>query len=67
MDEYTSPWLDESFTDYATDLAMSTLLKIYAQSHWYGLSTTADFKAAAQAADGSTDLTSFRAQHRVEG
>jgi hypothetical protein len=122
-DEYTSPWLDESFTDYATDLyrgitgsgcgitwqssaekltnsmaywdahssrystvvynygkctlhdlrrligdtAMANLLKSYAQSHWYGVSTTAEFKAAAQAAAGSTDLTSFWAAHRVEG
>jgi hypothetical protein len=122
-DEYNSPWLDESFTDYATDLyrgvtgsgcgitwqssaeklsnsmaywdahssrystvvynygkctlhdlrrligdtAMANLLKSYAQSHWYGISTTADFKAAAQAAAGSTDLTSFWASHRVEG
>jgi hypothetical protein len=122
-DEYTSPWLDESFTDYATDLyrgvtgsgcgitwqssaekltnsmaywdahssrystvvynygkctlhdlrrligdtPMANLLKSYAQSHWYGVSTTAEFKAAAQAAAGSTDLTSFWASHRVEG
>ncbi len=122
-DEYTSPWLDESFTDYATDLyrgvtgsgcgitwqstaekltnsmaywdahssrystvvynygkctlhdlrrligdtAMANLLKSYAQSHWYGVSTTAEFKAAAQAAAGATDLTSFWASHRVEG
>jgi hypothetical protein len=122
-DEYNSPWLDESFTDYATDLyrgvtgsgcgitwqssaekltnsmaywdahssryssvvydygkctlhdlqrligdtAMANLLKTYAQSHWYGVSTTAEFKAAAQAAAGSTDLTSFWTSHRVEG
>jgi hypothetical protein len=122
-DEYNSPWLDESFTDYATDLyrgvtgsgcgitwqssaekltnsmaywdahssrystvvynygkctlhdlrrligdtPMANLLKSYAQSHWYGVSTTAEFKAAAQAAAGSTDLTSFWASHRVEG
>ncbi|WP_232240677.1 M1 family metallopeptidase [Kutzneria sp. 744] len=122
-DEYNSPWLDEGFTDYATDLyrgvtgagcsiswqssaekltnsmaywdahssrystvvynygkctlhdlrrligdtAMTTLLKSYAQSHWYGVSTVAEFKAAAQAAAGSTDLTSFWTSHRVEG
>ncbi|MFC0436207.1 M1 family metallopeptidase [Kutzneria buriramensis] len=122
-DEYNSPWLDESFADYATDLyrgvtgagcgitwasadekltnsmaywdahssrystvvygygkctlhdlqrligdtAMANLLKTYAQSHWYGVSTTAEFKAAAQAAAGSTDLTSFWASHRVVG
>ncbi|KJK51062.1 peptidase [Lentzea aerocolonigenes] len=122
-DEYSSPWLDESFTDYATDLyrgvngsgcgitwqsadekltnsmaywdthssrysavvygygkcvlhdlrrligdtAMTNLLRNYAQSHWYGVSTTAEFKAAAQAAAGSTDLTSFWTSHRVEG
>jgi hypothetical protein len=122
-DEYTTPWLDEGFTDYATDLyngitgsgcgitwqsaaekltnsmaywdehssryntviygygkctlhdlrrligdpAMANLMKSYAQSHWYGISTVADFKAAAQAAAGSTDLTSFWTSHRVEG
>ncbi|WP_330455815.1 M1 family aminopeptidase [Streptomyces sp. NBC_00820] len=123
-DEYTSPWLDEAFTDYATDLAqgktgsgcwssvswassaekitnsmaywdahstrystvvygygkcalhdlrrllgdtaMATLLKNYATAHWYGVSTTAEFKAAAQAAT-STDLTSFWTQHRIDG
>ncbi|TCO48788.1 putative Ig domain-containing protein [Actinocrispum wychmicini] len=122
-DEYSTPWLDEGFTDYATDLyngitgagcgitwqssaekltnnmgywdahssrystviygygkctlhdlrrllgdtTMANLLKSYAQSHWYGVSTVAEFKAAAQAAAGSTDLTSFWANHRVEG
>ncbi|WP_067499314.1 M1 family metallopeptidase [Actinoplanes sp. TFC3] len=122
-DEYTTPWLDEGFTDYATDLyfnktgsgcgitwqssaekltnsmaywdahssrystviynygkctlhdlrrligttAMANLLKSYAAAHWYGISTVADFKAAAQAAAGSTDLTSFWTSHRVEG
>ncbi|MGW2616043.1 M1 family aminopeptidase [Streptomyces sp. NPDC001500] len=123
-DEYNSPWLDESFTDYATDLAqgktgsgcwssvswassaekitdsmaywdahssrystvvygygkcalhdlrrligdtaMAKLLKDYATSHWYGVSTTAEFKAAAQAAT-TTDLTSFWTTHRIEG
>ncbi|MEU6241827.1 M1 family aminopeptidase [Streptomyces sp. NPDC047024] len=123
-DEYTSPWLDESFTDYATDLAqgktgsgcwnsvswassaekitnsmaywdahssrystvvygygkcalhdlrrligdtaMTKLLKDYAAAHWYGVSTTAEFKAAAQAAT-TTDLTSFWTQHRIDG
>ncbi|KUJ66303.1 metallopeptidase [Streptomyces albus subsp. albus] len=123
-DEYNNPWLDESFTDYATDLAlgktgsgcwnsvswaspdekitnsmaywdahssrystvvygygkcalhdlrrvlgdtaMTQLLRDYAQGHWYGVSTTAEFKAAAQATT-STDLTSFWQQHRIEG
>ncbi|MFB8176877.1 M1 family aminopeptidase [Streptomyces sp. NPDC055966] len=123
-DEYNSPWLDEAFTDYATDLAlgktgsncwsgvswaspderitdsmaywdahssrystvvygygkcalhdlrrvigdtaMTKLLKDYATAHWYGVSTTAEFKAAAQAATG-TDLTSFWTQHRIDG
>ncbi|MCX4420925.1 M1 family metallopeptidase [Streptomyces mirabilis] len=123
-DEYNSPWLDEAFTDYATDLAlgstgtncwnsvswastaekitnsmaywdahssrystvvygygkcalhdlrrvlgdtaMAKLLKDYATSHWYGVSTTAEFKAAAQAAT-TTDLTSFWTQHRIDG
>jgi hypothetical protein len=122
-DEYSTPWLDEGFTDYATDLyfnktgsgcgitwqssaekltnsmaywdahssrystvvygygkctlhdlrrligttAMTNLLSSYAAAHWYGISTVADFKAAAQAAAGSTNLTSFWATHRVEG
>jgi hypothetical protein len=122
-DEYNTPWLDEGFTDYATDLyfnktgsgcgitwqssaekvtnsmaywdahssrystvvynygkctlhdlrrligttAMTNLLKSYAAAHWYGISTVADFKAAAQAAAGSTSLTSFWTTHRVEG
>ncbi|MFI8461424.1 M1 family aminopeptidase [Kitasatospora sp. NPDC101447] len=123
-DEYTSPWLDEAFTDYSTDLAlgktgngcwnsvswasaaekitnsmaywdanssrystvvygygkcalhdlrrtigdtaMTTLLRNYAQAHWYGVSTTAEFKAAAQAAT-TVDLTSFWSQHRIDG
>ncbi|MGW5283604.1 M1 family aminopeptidase [Streptomyces collinus] len=123
-DEYNSPWLDEAFTDYSTDLAlgktgtgcwnsvswdssaekitnsmaywdahssrystvvygygkcalhdlrrvlgdtaMAKLLKDYATAHWYGVSTTAEFKAAAQAAT-STDLTSFWTQHRIDG
>jgi hypothetical protein len=123
-DEYNSPWLDEAFTDYSTDLAegktgsgcwnsvswasssekitnsmaywdahssrystvvygygkcalhdlqrllgdstMTTLLRNYAQAHWYGVSTTAEFKAAAQAAT-STDLTSFWTTHRIDG
>ncbi|MFD0378504.1 M1 family aminopeptidase [Streptomyces sp. NPDC127112] len=123
-DEYASPWLDEAFTDYATDLAlgktgtncwnsvswassaekitnsmaywdahssrystvvygygkcalhdlrrqlgdgvMAKLLKDYATSHWYGVSTTAEFKAAAQAVS-PTDLTSFWTGHRIEG
>ncbi|AOR36416.1 peptidase [Streptomyces fodineus] len=123
-DEYNSPWLDEAFTDYATDLAlgktgsncwnsvswasgaekitnsmaywdahssrystvvygygkcalhdlrrvlgdtaMAKLMKDYATAHWYGVSTTAEFKAAAQAAT-STDLTSFWTQHRIDG
>ncbi len=121
-DEYSTPWLDEGFTDYATDLyrgvtgsgcgiswqssaekltnsmaywdahssrystvvynygkctlhdlrrllgdtTMANMLKSYAQSHWYGVSTVAEFKAAAQAAT-TTDLTSFWASHRVEG
>ncbi|MFJ5228341.1 M1 family aminopeptidase [Kitasatospora sp. NPDC088391] len=123
-DEYNAPWLDEAFTDYATDLAqgktgtncwnstswassaekitnsmaywdanssrystviygygkcalhdlrrtigdtaMTKLLHDYAAAHWYGISTTAEFKAAAQAAT-TVDLTSFWTQHRIEG
>ncbi|RAJ36886.1 immune inhibitor A peptidase M6 [Kitasatospora sp. SolWspMP-SS2h] len=123
-DEYDNPWLDEAFTDYATDLAqgktgtncwnstswasaaekisnsmaywdahssrysavvygygkcalhdlrrtigdtaMTRLLHDYAAAHWYGISTTAEFKAAAQAAT-TVDLTSFWTQHRIDG
>ena len=122
-DEYNSPWLDEGFTDYATDLylgrtgsgcgitwqssterltnsmaywdahpsrygtvvygfgrctlhdlrrligttAMTKLMSSYAQAHRFGVSTVGAFKKAAQAAAGSTDLTSFWSQHRVSG
>lgn len=123
-DEYSSPWLDEAFADYSTDLAlgktgtncwnsvfwassaekitnpmaywdahssrystvvygygkcalhdlrrvlgdtaMAKVMKDYATSHWYGVSTTAEFKAAAQAAT-TTDLTSFWSTHRIDG
>lgn len=122
-DEYTTPWLDEGFTDYATDLqsgltgtncwnsvsfqtgenltnamsywdahssrystvvysygkcalhdlrrvlgdsAMTTMMANYAAAHWFGISTVADFKVAAQAAT-ATDLTSFWSTHRIIG
>jgi len=123
-DEYNTPWLDEGFTDYATDLqrgvsgtncwnsvswqssaekitnsmaywdahssrygtvvytygkcalhdlrrligtaAMTNLMRSYAQAHWFGISTIAEFKAAAQAAT-TTNLTSFWTIHRIEG
>ena len=48
------------------DTAMAKLLKDYATSHWYGISATSEFKAAAQAAT-TTDLTSFWTQHRIDG
>ncbi|MGW2813626.1 M1 family aminopeptidase [Streptomyces sp. NPDC001415] len=48
------------------DSVMAKLLKDYATSHWYGVSTTAEFKAAAQAAT-TTDLSSFWTQHRIDG
>ena len=121
-DEYNTPWLDESFADYATDLyrgisgtncwnnvtwqssaerisnpmsywdahssrygtvvytygkcalhdlrrligtaTMQTLLHDYAAAHWYGISTVADFKAAAQAAT-TVNLASFWTAHRI--
>jgi aminopeptidase N len=47
--------------------AMTKLMASYAQSHWYGISTVADFKRAAQTAAGGTSLTSFWSQHRVDG
>lgn len=123
-DEYNDPWLDEAFSDYATDLAlgrlgegcwnavswtsaderltgsmrywdahptrygtvvydygkcalhdlrrligdtaMAALLRDYARDHWYGVSTTAEFKSAARAAAG-TDLTGFWELHRIDG
>ncbi|MFI5800969.1 M1 family metallopeptidase [Streptomyces sp. NPDC051677] len=121
-DEYTSPWLDESFAQYANarfhgwdtrdcwsdvywpddstalltssmaywsqhrgeyhlvytagpcalaDLertlgadTMARLLKRYAQDHWYGVSTTADFKKAAQSMTGQ-DLRPFWETHYI--
>ncbi|MYV98061.1 M1 family metallopeptidase [Streptomyces sp. SID3343] len=123
-DEYTDPWLDEAFAEYATDLAlakagqdcrqgfswaspaerltasmrywdahparyeavvyehgkctlhelrrligdapMDALMRGYAADHWYGVSTPAEFKSAAQAAT-RVDLTAFWAEHRVGG
>jgi hypothetical protein len=46
--------------------AMQNLLKNYAASHWYGISTTAEFKAAAQAAT-TVNLSSFWTTHRIDG
>ncbi|MES5824567.1 M1 family metallopeptidase [Streptomyces sp. RG80] len=120
-DEYGSPWLDESFAQYANarfygwdtrdcwpevywpseeaaitnsmaywsthpgeyhlvytagpcalaDLertigpdTMLRLLRLYAHDHWYGISTTADFKQAAQSVT-DLDLAPFWAQHRI--
>ncbi|MFJ8148868.1 M1 family metallopeptidase [Streptomyces sp. NPDC096048] len=120
-DEYASPWLDESFAQYANarfygwvtrdcwsdvhwpddstaltnsmaywsqhpgeyhvvytagpcalaDLertlgagTMARLLKRYARDHWYGVSTTADFKKAAQALTDE-DLDPFWETHRI--
>ncbi|MDX3450907.1 M1 family metallopeptidase [Streptomyces sp. ME02-8801-2C] len=121
-DEYNSPWLDESFAQYAnarfygwdtvgcwsednwpsdgaaltnsmaywsthrgeyhvvymagpcalSDLertlgagTMARLLKRYAHDHWYGVSTTADFKKAAQSMTNK-DLTPFWKQYRIK-
>ncbi|MFJ1808245.1 MULTISPECIES: M1 family metallopeptidase [unclassified Streptomyces] len=120
-DEYTSPWLDESFAQYANyrfygwdtrdcwsdvywpddstaltasmtywsqhrgeyhllytagpcalaDLervlgrdTMARLLERYAKDHWYGVSTTADFKKAAQSMTDE-DLGPFWETHRI--
>ncbi|MEV5341503.1 M1 family metallopeptidase [Streptomyces sp. NPDC052676] len=120
-DQYDSPWLDESFAQYANarfhgwdtgdcwsdvhwpsestsitgsmaywsrhpgeyhviytagpcalaDLertlgtaTMARLLKRYAQDHWFGVSTTADFKKAAQALT-EVDLGPFWETHRI--
>ncbi|MFE0252260.1 M1 family metallopeptidase [Streptomyces sp. NPDC059010] len=43
---------------------MARLLKRYAQDHWYGVSTTADFKRAAQSVTDN-DLGPFWKQHRI--
>lgn len=45
---------------------MQDLLENYAAAHRYGISTTADFKAAAQAAT-SVNPSSFRTTHRIDG
>ncbi|MED7953075.1 M1 family metallopeptidase [Streptomyces sp. BE303] len=123
-DQYGRPWLDESFAEYATDLAlgrdgadcwnsvawsspqeritngmaywddhparygevvygyggcalhdlrrligagaMADLLRGYVREHWYGVSSTPAFKAAAQAATAE-DLAPFWAAHRIDG
>ncbi|MEV6954618.1 hypothetical protein [Streptomyces sp. NPDC051183] len=44
--------------------AMAAMLKRYARDHWYGVSTTAEFQQAAQAAT-PTDLTPFWREHRI--
>ncbi|MFJ8630734.1 M1 family metallopeptidase [Streptomyces sp. NPDC093568] len=43
---------------------MARLLKAYAHDHWYGVSTTADFKKAAQSVT-EKDLGPFWKQHRI--
>jgi hypothetical protein len=43
---------------------MANLMRSYAQSQWYGVSTVAEFKAAAQAVT-ATNLTSFWSTHRI--
>ncbi|MEV7598190.1 M1 family metallopeptidase [Kitasatospora sp. NPDC089797] len=44
---------------------MAALLHDYARDHWYGVSTTAEFKAAAQAVS-PVDLTPFWREHRID-
>jgi hypothetical protein len=46
------------------EAAMADLLRGYARAHWYGVSTTAEFKAAAQAVT-PIDLTAFWRTHRI--
>jgi Peptidase family M1 domain len=46
------------------EAAMAALLRDYAHAHWYGVSTTAEFKAAAQARTAA-DLTGFWREHRI--
>lgn len=43
---------------------MARLLKQYARDHWYGVSTTAEFKKAAQSVSGK-DLNPFWKLHRI--
>ncbi|WP_405594026.1 M1 family metallopeptidase [Streptomyces sp. NBC_01092] len=43
---------------------MARLLKRYAHDHWYGVSTTADFKKAAQSVT-TKDLGAFWKRHRI--
>ncbi|MFE9023769.1 M1 family metallopeptidase [Streptomyces sp. NPDC007808] len=43
---------------------MAGLLRQYARDHWYGVSTTADFKKAAQSVTDQ-DLSGFWKQHRI--
>ena len=43
---------------------MARLLKRYAHDHWYGVSTTADFKKAAQSVTDK-DLAPFWKEHRI--
>jgi aminopeptidase N len=43
---------------------MARLLKQYARDHWYGVTTTADFKKAAQSVTGK-NLDTFWKQHRI--
>ncbi|MFJ8437095.1 M1 family metallopeptidase [Kitasatospora sp. NPDC094019] len=45
---------------------MAALLRDYARAHWYGVSTTAAFKAAAQAVS-PVDLAPFWREHRIDG
>ncbi|MFJ4094256.1 M1 family metallopeptidase [Kitasatospora sp. NPDC089913] len=45
---------------------MAVLLRDYARAHWYGVSTTAAFKAAAQAV-APVDLAPFWREHRIDG
>jgi hypothetical protein len=43
---------------------MATMLRTYAKTHWYGVSTVLDFTSAAQAAT-TVDLTSFWKTHTI--
>lgn len=46
------------------EAAMARLLKSYVRAHWHGVSTNADFKAAAAKISGR-DLTEFWREHRI--
>jgi hypothetical protein len=58
--------LDNNFWFGGMEYPGFVLDVVSSTAHWYGISTTADFKAAAQAAT-SVNLSSFWTTHRIDG